>query len=174
MRMSKEFRPELVYSPGPRYAMSCPYLDIETDNEGLRVGRIVSTDGHRLLVVPVEIDEADTQGSIPVAAFVLARKNTLKHFGEIIIYCTEGVCAFPDGGTIPRPNVGGRFPSWRAIVAPGPIEREISFDPSSLLSLCKAMGTLHRVTIKIPANGNPLHLVGGLPGVEIAILMPMS
>lgn len=155
--------------------MSCPFLDIETV-EGLRVGRIVATDGHRLIVVPVELDDSDTMGSIPISAFVLARKTAFKHMPDIIIYCTEGVCSMTDGGTVPRPDIG-RFPLWRAIVTPDPIEREISFDPSLLLSLCKAMGTLDRVTLKIPVNpGKPIHLVGGSSHhqAENSILMPMS
>ena len=175
MRMSKEFRPELVFSTGPRYAMSCPFLDISTV-EGVRVGRIVSTCGRRLLVLPVELDDSDTMGSIPISAFVLARKTAFKHMPDIIIYCTEGVCSMTDGGTVPRPDIG-RFPSWRAIVTPNPIEREISFDPSLLLSMAKAMGTLDRITLRIPVNpGKPIHLVGGASHhqAENSILMPMS
>ena len=175
MRMSKEFKPELIYATDKRLSLSCPYLDIETDKEGIRVGRIVATDGHRLIVVPVELDDTDTMGSIPISAFVLARKGTLKHFGEIIIYCTEGVCSMTDGGTVPRPD-NGCFPDWRGIVAYPPVTHEISFNPSLLLSMCKAMGTLDRITLKIPVNpGKPIHLVGGsVPQVENSILMPMS
>ena len=174
MRMNKEFKPELVFSAGPRYAMSSPYLDIETV-EGVRVGRIVSTCGRRILVVPVQVDDTDTQGSIPISAFVLARKNTQKHCAEIIIFCTEGVCSFPDGGTIPRPDVG-RFPAWRAIVEQPPVTQEITFDPSLLFSLCKAMGTANRITLKIPVRPGAIHLVGGSIDhqAENALLMPMS
>ena len=176
MRMSKEFKPELVYATGKRLSLSCPFLDIETDKEGIRVGRIVATDGHRLLVVPVELDDDDTMGSIPISAFVLARKGTLKHFGEIIIYCTEGVCSMTDGGTVPRPD-NGRLPDWRKIVAYPPVTQEISFNPTLLLSLCKAMGTSDRVTLKIPITpGKPIHLAGRTSHhqAENSILMPMS
>lgn len=173
MRMCKEFKPELVFATGRRLSLSCPYLDIETDKEGIRVGRIVATDGQRLLVIPVELDDDDTEGSIPVSAFVLARKGTQKHFGEIIIHCTEGVCSMTDGGTVPRPD-NGRFPGWRGVVAYPPVTQEISFDPSLLFSLAKAMGTLDRITLRLSGN-KPIHLVGGSNGAaaEVAILMPM-
>ena len=127
-------------------------------------------------MLPVEIDDTDTMGSIPISAFTLARKAAFRHMPDIIIYCTEGVCSMTDGGSVPRPDIG-RFPLWRAIVTPDPIEREISFDPTLLLSMAKAMGTSDRITLKIPVNqGRPIHLVGGSSGhqVENSILMPMS
>ena len=177
MRMNKEFRPELVYATDKRLSLSCPFLDIETDKEGVRVGRIVATDGHRLIVVPVELDDTDTMGSIPISAFILARKGTLKHFGEIIIYCTEGVCTMTDGGTVPRPD-NGRFPDYRPIVAnrwPGEVLHEISFDPKLLASMVKAMGATDRITLRLSGN-KPIHLVSGSNGTpaEVAMLMPMS
>ena len=168
MEMNRDYKPELIFDKDRKME---PYLDIEVDAEGKRTGRIMATDGKRMMVIPVELDDADVSGQIPVAVFKAARAVN-KTWSAVTIYCDATAFKLRDGTTMPR-HEGGKSLQWRQVIPTYPGTHEVKLNPELLLSLAKAMGSPEEITIRVTEKKNMLLLVGKEAGVEHAVLMGM-
>lgn len=93
----------------PRYYLQHVYLD--ADN-----ARLLSTDGHHLAVLPVELEDQDTSGAVPADAFKAARKRSnLDDKGQCSITINEH-CETADGATLPRPDSDFVYPDVDRII----------------------------------------------------------
>lgn len=168
MEMNKDYKPELIFDKDRKME---PYLDIEVDAEGKRTGRIMATDGKRMMVIPVELDDADVEGFIPVAVFKAARAVN-KTWTVLTIYCDATTFKLRDGTTMPRHE--GRKPlQWRQVIPTYPGTHEVKLNPEFLLSLAKAMGSPEQITLRSTEKKNMMLVVGKEAGVEHAVLMGM-
>ena len=169
MEMNRDYKPELIFDKDRKME---PYLDIEVDAEGKRTGRIMATDGKRMMVIPVELDDADVSGQIPVAVFKAARAVD-KTWPVLTIYCDVTTFKLRDGTTMLRPEMRSLL-KWREIVPTNPVTHELILNPEFLFSLAKAMGSPEQITIRVTEKKNMLLLVGKEAGVEHAFLMGMN
>ena len=135
MKLDPKYRPELCVSDDEtRYNLGAPYLDTEER-------MIVATDGHRLVCVPVQVEDGDTSSHLEPATLAVAR-------GE---------------AEAADPPVRGKFPDWREIrrmMEPSFANVEgvisICLNAEYLASMAKAMGT-ELVTIRIQTAGEKAH-----------------
>ena len=168
MEMNRDYKPELIFDKDRNIE---PYLDIEVDAEGKRTGRIMATDGKRMMVIPVELDDADVKGFIPVAVFKAARAVN-KTWTVLTIYCDATTFKLRDGTTMPR-HEGGKPLQWRQVIPTYPGTHEVKLNPEFLLSLAKAMGSPEQITLRSTEKKNMMLVVGKEAGVEHALLMGM-
>lgn len=180
MLMSKKLKPELIVSKDEiRVNMTAVHLDTE-------IKRLIATDGHMLVSVPIETQEHDTTGPVPVEAFKRARTLATKSDPEVQIQA-NGSIVMRDGGTMPREDVG-KFPDFNQVMPSfGPYEAgtmTVSFNPALLMELVKAIGIEKtcgiRLTFKVdsslPTSGDlgPLLIESNDSNNKaIGVLMPM-
>jgi len=126
-----------------------PYLDAEAE-------KLVATDGHRLIVVPVEL-EADTSGFI--ARDVLAEGRKLAKKARLAEVVLEGKQKLSNGAVFPT-NQERHFPPWRAAVPdfqPGDKGTlTVGLDVRYLKELADALGCKDGavvITIRLPPKG---------------------
>lgn len=112
---------------GARVYLTMPHLDVEKK-------RLIATNGHALVVHPVELEEGDTSGPVPLDALRVIRA---KRAGDSIALSGNAVA---EGLTYPRPDFGGYYPDVdRVIPAKPDTPPTIVFDAASLLALAQAM-----------------------------------
>jgi len=117
------------------------YLRIVEDDAGRR-GFLEGTDSYKLLRIPVELDDDDTEGFVPIDAITTARKlkaDRITCNGSVRVVGADNVTAEYD-----RPDVG-QFPSTDSLldVEPALYEGErwtIGLNPLFLLELAMGMG----------------------------------
>lgn len=111
-----------------RAYLRVPYLDVERK-------RLVSTNGHALAIVEVELDDGDTAGHVPIEALKAVRKDK----SAVSIYL-DGA-AKVNGTTFPREDLG-KYPEYSAVLPERP-EREpdITFNAELLFNLSRAICT---------------------------------
>lgn len=93
-----------------RYYLREPWLDVDGK-------RLLATDGHVLAVIPVEVDDDDTTGTVPMDAVKAVRKVSKKG-GELLLETAHanayGVrypreeCKYPDVDRILEPANNGK------------------------------------------------------------------
>lgn len=131
------------------------YVHFDVDGK-----RIVASNGHILAVVPVEVEEGDTSGPIPAAAFKAARKAAGSHIDPSMK--ANGAVILQDGSTLPRPSADdiGPFPNWQTIMDRfKPSGISVTFNAELLLDLARAITTKGRYGRVIT-----LHLAAEEPG----------
>lgn len=124
-----------------RPAIANLYLRIVGEGDDRR-GYLEGTDSYKLLRVPVELDEADTEGFVPTAAITAARKARTDR-----ISC-NGSCRVVgvDGSVLELERYNGtNFPSTDQLLdnVPARIEGDtwrIGLNPLFLLELAMGMG----------------------------------
>jgi DNA polymerase III sliding clamp (beta) subunit (PCNA family) len=100
--------------------------------------RLVATDGHKLVCIPVTIDEGDTSGPVTAEAIKAAIKATGRT-GDAAIACS-GSLAVQNGPTFPRPGDLGQFPDFDMII-PKDGTAQIGVNAEYLAAIQKAAGT---------------------------------
>lgn len=144
----------------------------------------VATDGHRLVVVPVQLDAHDVTGPVGVDAIKMARKLKSKHAHELTIVA-NGACQIEGGPTFPRPTLdGAKFPPWEQIVPDfkcgdkGTVT--VGLNARYLREIADALGSdgAVRITIRLPEDEkdrhgilDPMRVEGGCLDAY-AVLMP--
>ena len=177
MKLDPDYRPELVVSKDEtRYQLHDPYLDATA-------GKLVATDGRRLVAVPVEVAEGESSRYVDCALLRAARRWR-RHYVpsaaiEIVIDGVQG------GPTWPT-DQDRRFPDWKGAL-PGKKEGDpgtvtLSLDAHFLQTLALALGGKEDaegscqvvVTIDITKPWAPLAVRrnGGQGGV--GVLMPVT
>jgi hypothetical protein len=141
MKLHKQCKVELTASKRvTRQAIAEPFLSIENGK-----GTLISTNGHSMAIIPVDIEPEDCQGYVSSAVLIAARKQA-KRANELQIGL-NGCAKLFDGSTMPREGDAGNctFPNWKQVL-PGEISDsaytvEIAFDAKLLWELAQAMGT---------------------------------
>ena len=169
MKIKKECKIELVASKdSTRLALNNPYL---------QGSKLIATDGHRLVAIPVEREDGDSDGPIDCSAFKLSRK-TLS--GEKFSKINANGCLkvqTKDGEiTMQRSFKEINFPNWQKVIPNDDKERiKIAFNAEYLYQMAEALGT-KTVTIEI-LDANSAIIVKGsnenyIEG-SIGVLMPV-
>lgn len=167
-----------------RYAMQHARLELSplepaSEGEDNKEGTLVVTDGHRLVVVPVELDEHDAEGFVSREAFDAAVKADKGR--AAVSLEANGSLKLRNGATFPRPE-GGEFPRWRAVMPRYKRGDEgtttIAFNARQLAEIAAVLSpeTDHVVlTVKPNDKGEyvlPFLVKGAGPGV--GVLMPIT
>lgn len=134
--------PELVASKeASRPALTKIHLDAEKS-------QVVATDSYMLARFPVELDEGDTSGPIPVDALKASRKPPLGGVftaihanGDVqVVMCDhDGSRASSPYVTLPRESGDYQFPSADQLIPDNLAEFRIAFSAKKLYELAKAL-----------------------------------
>ena len=174
MILKRELEPErCVSGDATRLHLCNLHLDVDAK-------RLCATDGHCLVVVPVEVQSGDTSGFVTPAALKAARKAGKK--GDTALGC-NGSLAIPNGAIFPRPSDSAQFPPWRQIVPqgkPGDVgTMTFGFNARLLLEVAKGIGAAEnhvQVTIPLPDRDDdflePI-LVTGTDPDAFGVIMPV-
>lgn len=164
MKLRRKYRPELIASKdATRFVIN----DLQiSEHEGKPV--LVATDGRKLVVVPVALEENE-KGRLPKAALIFARKHANRK--DDITMRLNGKVEFPNGWTMPLLEEGN-YPTWQQVV-PSKESRKtrIAFNARFLYELAQAMGA-EEVVLHM---GDPMEAIIVEPGVsdgEFGVLMP--
>lgn len=119
-----------------RTNIAAPYLDRSNGTD-----RLVSTNGRILAAVPVECDDSDTSGYVPLACLKDARKAGFVELNG----------AAKVGGTSFNRDTESTFPNWRAVMPDYSGEKtvKVAIDPALLKALAEAMGA-EALILEIP------------------------
>jgi DNA polymerase III sliding clamp (beta) subunit (PCNA family) len=99
--------------------------------------RLVATDGHKLVCIPVTIEDGDTSGPVTAEAIKAAIKAAGRHC-DAAIAC-NGSLAVANGPTFPRPGDLGQFPDFDRII-PKDGTAQIGINAEYLAAIQKAAG----------------------------------
>lgn len=156
MKMPKESKIEKIVSTDPtKRVLENPWLDIDEQGHGT----LLASSGQNALVIPVELDDQDSPGPVPIGAIKDARKQG----GEIL--CGESWCGVSGGAAHPRGQFT-QFPPIRQLLVPsGPDVLEISLNAKALYELAQAMGT-SVVKLRIQVDPASMQHAGNVIGVE--------
>ena len=135
MKFDRNFKPELIVSKDPfRGALNFVELD-KAEN------RLCATDGHRLVAVPVQVDEHDTSGPVDSKMLGEARKLAKSAKEDHAEIQCDGALKLTNGATAPRPDRAGmNFPAWRQIMSGVATKSLIAFNAKYLKELAEAIG----------------------------------
>ena len=172
MKTHKDCKIEAVTSrDATRATLSVPYL---------RGGCLWATDGRAMVKLPVESDETDTEGFVPVEALKAARK--LSGRIDSISVHLNGAATLANGATFPRPTTQTQgFTTWPNCerVFDDAIGKETKFsvalDVKLLAAIADAMGT-DKVRLQMTDENTAIRVYPGsdAPNVNArGILMPI-
>lgn len=174
--LSFKSKPEAVVSKDQtRPVLTHLYLRIEETEEG-RKGTLEATDSYKLVRIPVEVEDDDTEGFIPVEVYKQARKVSSKTLGAVEVKA-NGSLDLQDGSSFPR-TMEGQFPRTGELMNLAPSEFEIGLNARFLYDLAQAFGEdTVRIRFTGRDGGQPDALrpmtVRPLGGDADAILMPI-
>ena len=171
MKIKKECKIEMVASKdSTRLALNNPYL---------QGSNLIATDGHRLVAIPVEREDGDSDGPIDSSAFKLARKtSSSEKFSKISANGCLKVQTKDGEITMQRKNLDGySFPQWQKVL-PNPDRGgiKIAFNAEYLYEMAEALGT-KTVTIEILDANSPIVVKGSNENYiegSIGVLMPVK
>lgn len=133
MKMKRNYRPELIVSKDAcRFNICEPHLDVLES-------RIVATNGHMMIALPVTPDAGDTPGQVPVEALKAARTQAGRGATESVLKL-NGTAESLDGKTFPRLPV--HFPPWQSVLPKHSAETfSVGLNAYYLHDLAQAMGS---------------------------------
>lgn len=148
MKIETKYKPEIIASKDITREYLCdPYLDADA-------GKVVATDGHRMIVVPAGAD-GDSSGFVSSEAFVEGRRLAKK--AKVFDYVIEGREKLSNGAVYTTEQ-GRKFPPWKSVVPehqPGD-EDTVTFGLNAryLKELVDALGGKENVvfTVKVPKH----------------------
>jgi DNA polymerase III sliding clamp (beta) subunit (PCNA family) len=116
-----------------RPVLTDPALVIDESGE-TPVGYLCATDSYKLVLIPVELEEGDVAGPVPLEAVKAAIKDCHGYVHA------NGAAALPDGPSYPRPD--GKFPDALALLPDTDARRfEVGVSAKYLADVAAAMGT---------------------------------
>lgn len=169
MKIRRYYKPEACASKDKeRFNLVDPFYDVAG-------AVVVSTDGHRLVAVPVEVEPGESSGYVSRELLKVARKVVkqgdaeIRDKAEVVPFEIEWPC-----------DQGRTFPDWRQAVpawderSPGTLT--IGLNAKLLKGIADALGSEGIVAITVmvgEVDKAPIRVraLGGDPG-EIGILMP--
>lgn len=164
----KPMMPELIASSNQsRPTLTKVHLNAEA-------GMVEVTDSYMLARFPVELDEGDTSGPIPVEALKASRKPPLKGLPTSIRASGDTVDVHHGFGedasapylTLPRETADYTFPDCARLFPENTAEFEIGVDAAALAKLAKAMGTDH-VRLRFTASKDDDHAPSNLRPIVV-------
>ena len=171
MHIHRKYKPELCTSKNETRPVLAHVLATK-DFPRIKGGALVSTDGMRILAVPMIEDPEDELGMIPVDLLKVARKQTTARQPNANITMThESRLAEPvSKTTVPRPE--GDFPNAARCV-PGEFKHpiKIALDAKYLLDIQKAMAA-DNVTLTFESEESSFILVTAKEESAYGVLMP--
>ena len=167
MKIKKECKIELVASKDKtRLALNNPYL---------QGSNLIATDGHRLVAIPVEREDGDSDGFIDCSAFKLARK-TSSEFSKISANGCLKVHTKDGEITMQRSFKDINFPQWQKVLPNADRKGiKIGLNAEYLYQMAEALGT-KKVTIEILDADSPIIVKGANQNYiegSIGVLMPV-
>ena len=167
VKLSKEHKIEkaLQKETGTRF---------QTEYAMLEDGNLVATNGRILAVVPVEVDDADTNGLVSKEALVQARKGISKGC-LCAIGCNSGLHLERQGMTLDRPfqESADTFPSWKSVIPSADATvRKITINAKALHDLASALAS-DAVTLHLQEEDFRAILVTG-DNDATGVIMPLS
>jgi hypothetical protein len=158
--LRKSPAPELIASKDQsRPVLTYVHLDVENS-------RVVVTDSYMLAVFPVDLDEGDTTGPIPLDALKASRKPPNKYAdsrilvngdARVVQVAADGVAGEPYL-TVPRHTGEYQFPDVDRLIPDDDklATFEIAFNAELLAKLAKGMGTdVVKFRFVADEDGNP-------------------
>ena len=150
-----------------------PYLDVDAK-------QIVATDGHGLILVPVEIEDGDQSGYIPIDAIREGQKKQNRIGDKVEIDCSisDTVSLKYAGLTFRRPN-DTTYPDYKRVIPDKPVEYiEIGLDAAKLKALADGISKDRKGAVRLLIDANnsnaAVHLSSGTENNQAtAILMPI-
>ena len=135
----------IVSTDKERPVISEPFLDLSDKERPV----LISTNGAAIAVVPVQVDDGDTQGPVNKCAFKVGRKHPYaKKTGILFVGLNvSGHCTLSDFSTMQRNGnfpEGGNFPEWRNGIPKLDSHKKtvtIRLDSELLANLARSMGT---------------------------------
>jgi len=121
----------IIAKKDTRSILNAAHLDVAN-------ARLVATDGHKLVAIPVTIDDGDTSGPVTAEAIKAAIKAAGRN-SDAFIFCNV-VLAVPNGPSFPRPTDLGQFPDYEQII-PKAGTAQIGINAEYLAAIQKAAGT---------------------------------
>lgn len=120
-----------------RAYLNAPYLDVDN-------AKLVATDGHILAVLPVELDDGDTSGPVPIEAMKVARQrvNLRDENGAKTDPCIKCNTAAEvnSGASFPQGDMETKYPDYERVMAKRPqVDPDITFDAKLLINLVDAL-----------------------------------
>lgn len=175
MRIDKDHKIELCASHDEcRPHLLHPQLDVENK-------RLMATDGHRLVILPVELDDGDVSGPVSREAIKAARKGPLakSKAGGVIAINANGSLAIEQGPTFPRPD-NESFPPVDKVVPNGKNHTVVvGLNARYLWEIAQALGTVNvRIEIAPAEAGKPMLdpivvTTNGDRDAGVGVLMPV-
>ena len=167
MKFPKTMIEKCVSKKDVRYYLNDCHLDVENK-------RLVATDGHKAVFLPVTVSESDTSGPVTSEAIIAARKLA-KGKGVCEIGC-NGSLELSNGASFPRPDHGTSYPEMDRILPQIDTDIRVSLNAQYLLDIAKAISDgkfATNVTLHIPADTNcAIRISGNIPEAK-AVLMPV-
>jgi DNA polymerase III sliding clamp (beta) subunit (PCNA family) len=120
----------IIAKKDSRTYLNAAHLDVDGS-------RLVATDGHKLVCVPVTIEDGDTSGPVTAEAIKAAIKAAGRT-GYAAIAC-NGSLAVANGPSFPRPGDLGEFPGFDRII-PKEGTAQIGINAEYLAAIQKAAG----------------------------------
>jgi hypothetical protein len=171
MKIAKHYRPELLVSKGkePNPLLTDPYLDAKAE-------RIVATNGHALVALPVETEKAERSRYLSCSLLEAARK-----LGDDDVPAEIRDQEIVEFGVLWPAAQERTFPAWETLL---PKHRRgdagtttITLDAKLLKALADAMGTGGgvRLTVQLGEAEAPILVQPcfGPDPEEVGLLMPM-
>ncbi len=171
MKIAKHYRPELLVSKGkePNPLLTDPYLDAKAD-------RIVATNGHALVALPVETKKAERSRYLACSLLEAARK-----LGDDDVPAEIQDQEIVEFGVLWPAAQERTFPDWKSLVPKlrrgDPGTTTIALNARLLKSLADAMGTGGGVMLTMEVGNalGPILVQPMLPDPEeLGLLMPMQ
>ena len=173
MKIDKKFRPELVVSKGKSSnpLLTDPYLDVKED-------RLVATDGHCMVVLPVETDKGERSRYLACNLIKAARS-----FGDKSLPAEIEDQEVVEYGVLWPTAQERTFPDWKLLVpkfergSPGTIT--FALNPALLARMASAMsvgGVCLTLELGRPEGAPSPIIVQSLDpnAEELGLLMPMD
>jgi DNA polymerase III sliding clamp (beta) subunit (PCNA family) len=174
MKIEAKYLPELIASDDTTREHLC-HAHLDT-----KAKLLVSTDGHRLVAVPVDVDANDHDGPVTADALKAARA-AIRRTGLIPEIAVNGAQQVGNGGpSFPRPTLEGcsNFPPYQQVI-PSYDERApnvsvITFNAAYLAEMAKAMGAGKSAIVTLVFEGplDPIRVIAGSGSEAIGVLMP--
>jgi DNA polymerase III sliding clamp (beta) subunit (PCNA family) len=167
MKFDAKYKPELCASKDYTRPMLA-HVELDVEHK-----RMLATDGHRLVVVPVTIEDHDASGPISKEALVASRKATKNTNGDAWIKANGSLAVY--GATLDRP-AARQFPPVEQVI-PKDRKATISFSAKYLKEIADALGSKDGVvTLGIDGDDEPIMVWEGKgkgsDGDPFAVLMP--
>lgn len=137
MKLPKNVKPEVCVSKDSTRQVICQPWTAKVGEETF----LYSTDGRKMLKIPVTLDEGEECGAIPNEAFKIARKEAGKR-GNASMHC-NGLVRFDNGATIPRPDQKDwKLPDCEQVfpAKDRPVKYKIALDAFLLAELQEGVG----------------------------------